>query len=94
MQTWVQNPPLVTCMELRKFQALCFAVYFHSLPEDRPCLWRVLPVLLLSSYSHVCNGRADETQETNGHKYFLLFLLTEGQLRETESRAQAGRVKT
>ena len=51
-------------------------------------------VHFLSSNFHVCNGRADGTQETNGHKYFLLFLLTEGQLRETESRAQAGRVKT
>ena len=30
MQTWVQNPPLVTCMELRKFQALCFAVYLDN----------------------------------------------------------------
>ena len=81
---------LYTCIELRPGtlkSAWQLLAYW-------PCQWRVWPLLILSSNFHVCNGRADGTQETNGHKYFLLFLLTEGQLRETESRAQAGRVKT
>ena len=93
MQTVVQNPPLVNAyiVHLYENEKILGALQSILLAD---CLWRVWPLLLLSSYINVCNGQADGRQETNGHKYFLLFLLTEGQLRETESRAQAGRVKT